>query len=88
MIPAWFRGGSSTGRVGEKSIAWVDQAESRADGVIKALEKTGKKGKEEVVLDERWMRDKEVALAAGRVLRDAKRVKETARRSRTTLEGM
>uniref|UniRef100_V5ESZ9 Uncharacterized protein n=2 Tax=Kalmanozyma brasiliensis (strain GHG001) TaxID=1365824 RepID=V5ESZ9_KALBG len=88
LIPAWFRGESSTGRVGEKSIAWVDQAEKRAEGVIKALEKSGKRGKDEMVLDERWTREKEVALAAGRVLRDAKRVKETARRSRSTLEGL
>lgn len=91
VIPVWFK---SAAKTGEKSIAWLDQAEQRAQSVIVALERGSggggkvKDGEERVVLDERWTRSKEVELAAGRVLRDAKRVKATARRSRSTLEAL
>ncbi|GAC95243.1 hypothetical protein PHSY_002818 [Pseudozyma hubeiensis SY62] len=83
LIPSWFKGSKDGG----KAIEWVEQADARAREVILALE--GRKGKEdEVLLDERWSKDKVVALGAGRVLRDAKRVRAAAGRSKSTLEGL
>ncbi|TKY84753.1 hypothetical protein EX895_005833 [Sporisorium graminicola] len=96
LIPAWFKSSAAKGE-GEKSIEWLNQAEGRAERVIAALEKSGagtgtgrKKGGagESVVLGERWMREKEVEVAAMRILRDAKRVQATAKRSRSTLEAL
>lgn len=84
-IPSWL--GGKAGKQGERSAEWVEQAKERAEGVIRALERGGKR-KEDEGLDERWMREKEVKLVAGRVLRDARRVKETAGRLKSTLEGM
>ncbi|KAJ9479634.1 hypothetical protein PHBOTO_003119 [Pseudozyma hubeiensis] len=86
LIPSWFKGSKEGG----KAIEWVEQADARAREVVSALEAKGKNGNEgeEVVLDERWSKDKVVALGAGRVLRDAKRVRVAARRSKSTLEGL
>lgn len=82
-LPGWFA--SSKGGKGEEgretSLGWVEEATSRAEGVVRELEE--KNGGE---LREKWRKDKEVKLVAARVLRDAKRVKETAKRSRTSLE--
>lgn len=78
-------------------MEWIEQAKARAEGVVRALEvpstssggKGGKKNKEEVVIEvaEKWNKEKEVKVVAARVLRDAKRVIETAKRSQATLEG-
>lgn len=81
LLPKWWKG--SKGRGGE-AVEWVKQADMRAEGVVKALQE-GVKGKEG--LGERWGKSKEVKLWAERVLRDAKRVRETAGRSLRTLEG-
>ncbi len=54
--------------------------QGEAEGVIRALEKGWEEERGGQGLDERWMREKEVKLIAGRVLRDARRVKETAGR--------
>nr|CDI54002.1 uncharacterized protein BN887_02469 [Melanopsichium pennsylvanicum 4] len=108
-ISSWFNriGGKGKGgeKVGEASIEWVDQADTRAKVVIKALDgtvpKSGGSGKkvnkrvneqeqfdELVELAKRWTEEKEIALVAGRVLRDAKRVRATAERSRTILQAL
>ncbi|CBQ73567.1 conserved hypothetical protein [Sporisorium reilianum SRZ2] len=87
VIPAWFK----AEKTGDRSIAWLDQAEARAERVVGALEKKGLGGRkvdEAVVLDGKWIGEREVELAAMRVLRDAKRVSETARRSRSTLQAL
>jgi hypothetical protein len=60
-------------------IQWLVQADERATGVVAALSQEGE-------LASRWKGERQVEAAAARVLRDAKRVKETANRSRTTLE--
>ncbi|ETS60064.1 hypothetical protein PaG_06058 [Moesziomyces aphidis] len=60
-------------------IQWLVQADERATGVVAALSQGGE-------LASRWKGERQVEAAAARVLRDAKRVKETANRSRTTLE--
>ncbi|GAK64810.1 serine arginine repetitive matrix protein 2 [Moesziomyces antarcticus] len=60
-------------------IQWLAQADERASGVVAALSQEGE-------LASRWKGERQVEAAAARVLRDAKRVRETANRSRTTLE--
>lgn len=75
------------GKKGEKSLGWIQEATIKAQGVVQELEgeRRGEKGGE-VELGEKWKKDKQVALVAGRVLRDAKRVLDAASRSRATLE--
>ncbi|SPO26647.1 uncharacterized protein UTRI_03938_B [Ustilago trichophora] len=96
LLPtAWFKGHE---KKGSKSIEWVDQADMRAAGVIKALEeatasakgakKDAKKQEDKLELAPKWTNDKAVKLTAGRVLRDAKRVQSAAGRCRVTLEGL
>lgn len=95
LIASWFKAGVSNTSVGERSIEWLHQADQSAQQVVRALQacKTANPNKAnkldgDVVLDERWANDNVVALAAGRVLRDARRVQATAQRSRSTLEAL
>lgn len=95
LLPSWIKGASGFrgAKAGGKSIEWVDQADARAEKVVRALQggngKAAKKRKEHVVeLEARWTGRKELALAAARLLRDAKRVRETARKSRSALEAV
>ncbi|KAJ1026018.1 hypothetical protein NDA18_003678 [Ustilago nuda] len=85
-LPSWSSWKKER-KKGEKSLDWIQEATIKAQGVVQELEgeRRGEKGGE-VELGEKWKKDKQVALVAGRVLRDAKRVLDAASRSRATLE--
>ncbi|KAJ1023840.1 hypothetical protein NDA13_004674 [Ustilago tritici] len=87
-LPSWSSS-KKEGKKGETSLGWIQEATIKAEGVVQELEgeRRGEKGGE-VELGEKWKKDKQVALVAGRVLRDAKRVLDAASRSRATLEAM
>ncbi len=95
LLPSFFSTGS---KAGSDPLEWIEQARGRAEGVVRALEassasssgkgakKNSSKEDKPVELAEKWNKEKEVKVVAGRVLRDAKRVIEAAKRSQATLE--